>query len=143
MKKVHSKINPRHSNDDPYYINTNTNHIPTHDQITYRDNLLSKQQNDNNKSNESFNTNNISNQKNESATAKITINNFIIDNDSSLPNLAERYDSETEDEDEEDEEEMYDLKMEDDEEDKYTMKKINKVLGKTPYYKPNSITQSI
>ena len=108
MKKVVTTFKPPLRIKDPTSHNTPTKNRNKYNQTTYKDALLNTKYNEHNNLNTNFFAKTNNHLLRESPKTKITINKVIIDDEESLPDLAERYDSESEDE--EDDYNTYNIK---------------------------------
>ena len=102
MKKAYHTIKLCLRTNDRNSNNANTNNRPYCKKTTYKEALLHTKHNGNNQPTESFYKNKNNNLSRESTKAIISIKDIIIDDYESLPDLAERYDSETEDDEDDD-----------------------------------------
>ena len=109
MKKVVTTFKPPLKIKVPTSHNTPTKNRNKYNQTTYKDALLNTKYNKHNNLNTNFFAKTNNHLLRESPKTKITINKVIIDDEESLPDLAERYDSELEDE--EDDYNTYNLSL--------------------------------
>ena len=98
MKKFYTTFKPPLRIKDPTSNNTPTKNRTNCNQTTYKEALLNTKYNEHNNSTATFYEKTNNHLLNESSKAKTTINDIIIDDEESLPDLAERYDSESENE---------------------------------------------